>query len=577
MGDRVANTFKAIMNPDEYEGEMYLFQIAMLSVLFGAFLFPALATIFSLPVSTTHAIVGSLVCVGIVAKGFDSVGYNKVILSVIAWLVSPIAGGIIGWGFYWFIHKFILSSATPDKRARVYVPMFTGLTAFVLLVVLFLDGPDLIRPPMDMWLILLAILCVCVVISIATVYFLRFTDRDNAALPPIEETIDAKDADAEVKESTDTPSVPLEHYDRSRAHSVAGSVAESVASSSTAHTGYMSLEDDQDLGAMEEDDEDDVDGDDIDVQFDDVEPQEAGDANDNDDAEELPPIARALRGEDQEKARSSGTTEDGGYDAENDDEDDDASDSADSVVNVPALTKKTLEAHTEKEAGLRADGGDVDDDGDDDDDDDTVKDAQIGIKPGEEVEMTEMTKEEELRSKDPHREARIARAESRFRILMVATAMVLSFSHGANNVANAIGPYGAIIEAEDGEVGDTTEMPLWVTFMGAVAIVVGLASYGYKVIDTVGKKITTLTYTKGFCAQFGAATTALVCTMFGIPISTTHIIVGAVTGVGIVETGWKGLNYDVLKKIMISWIETIPLSGLFAIALFLILYFTFSP
>jgi phosphate/sulfate permease len=484
------------------------------SVLFGAFLFPALATIVSLPVSTTHAIVGSLVCVGIVAKGFDSVGYNKVILSVIAWVISPIAGGIIGWALYWFIHKVILSSATPDKRARFYVPIFTGLTAFVLFVVLFLDGPDALRPPVDTWINLVAIVAVCVVISIATVYFLRFTDRNVASLPSIEETIDAKDADAETKDGAATPPLPLEHYDRSRAHSVAGSVAESVASSSTAHSGYMSLEDDQDLGAPDEDDEDEVDGEDIDVHFDDVEPQEAGDVND-DDVEDLPPIARALSGENEEKARSVGPTEDGGYDAESDD---DGTDSADSVVNVPALTKKTLEAHLEKEGGLSAAHGE---DGDDDDDDDTVKDCQLGGKPGEEIEMTEvteMTQEEELRSKDPHRETRLAHAESRFRILMVATAMVLSFSHGANNVANAIGPYGAIIEAEDGEVGDTTAMPLWVTVMGAVAIVIGLATYGYKVIETVGKKITTLTYTKGFCAQFGAATTALVCTTFGIPM-----------------------------------------------------------
>jgi PiT family inorganic phosphate transporter len=160
----------------------------------------------------------------------------------------------------------------------------------------------------------------------------------------------------------------------------------------------------------------------------------------------------------------------------------------------------------------------------------------------------------------------VTSVERMFGGMQIVTASYVAFAHGANDVANAIGPLAAIVQVwQDGSLAAKAPVPIWILVMGGAGIVVGLATYGYKVIQTVGHKITSMTPTRGFSAEFGAATTVLVASRLGLPISTTHTLVGAVIGVGLAR-GLAALNLRVIRNIAYSWVVTIPASAGVAIA-----------
>lgn len=158
--------------------------------------------------------------------------------------------------------------------------------------------------------------------------------------------------------------------------------------------------------------------------------------------------------------------------------------------------------------------------------------------------------------------------EKMFVYLQILSACFVAFAHGANDVANAIGPVAAVLDViKNGIVSDVTTVPPWLLAFGGLGIVIGLATWGWRVIETIGKKITELTPTRGFCAEFGAATTILVASKLGMPISTTHCLVGAVLGVGLAR-GMRALNLGILRDIVLSWVITIPASAAMSILLF---------
>jgi PiT family inorganic phosphate transporter len=160
-----------------------------------------------------------------------------------------------------------------------------------------------------------------------------------------------------------------------------------------------------------------------------------------------------------------------------------------------------------------------------------------------------------------------------FAILMVVTACSMAFAHGSNDVANAIGPVAAVISiAQDGELTQKSPVPISVLFLGGIGIVIGLATFGRHVIATVGSKITHLTPSRGFAAELAAATTIVIASGTGIPISTTHTLVGAVLGVGMAR-GISAIDLRVVGRIFLSWVVTIPAGAILAIVFFYILKF----
>ncbi len=165
--------------------------------------------------------------------------------------------------------------------------------------------------------------------------------------------------------------------------------------------------------------------------------------------------------------------------------------------------------------------------------------------------------------------------EKIFVYLQILSACFVAFAHGANDVANAIGPVAAVLNIlKTGAITATTTIPSWLLVFGGLGIVIGLATWGWRVIETIGKKITELTPSRGFCAEFGAATTILIASKMGMPISTTHCLVGAVLGVGFAG-GLRALNLSMIREIALAWVITIPASAGISIALFYILRWIF--
>ncbi|MCZ6798213.1 MAG: inorganic phosphate transporter [Gammaproteobacteria bacterium] len=166
------------------------------------------------------------------------------------------------------------------------------------------------------------------------------------------------------------------------------------------------------------------------------------------------------------------------------------------------------------------------------------------------------------------RDFHYANVEKIFSVLMVVTACSIAFAHGSNDVANAVGPMAAVISiANEGVVTQNSPMPVWVLLVGGVGIVLGLAMYGKKVIATVGQKITELTPSRGFACGLAASTTVVIASSTGLPISTTHTLVGAVLGVGLAR-GIGALNLGVVGTIFMSWIITLPAGALLSIFFF---------
>lgn len=160
--------------------------------------------------------------------------------------------------------------------------------------------------------------------------------------------------------------------------------------------------------------------------------------------------------------------------------------------------------------------------------------------------------------------------------LQMMSACTMAFAHGANDVANAIGPLSAAVTVlMSGAVAlESTPIPTWTLALGGIGIVLGLATWGWRVIETIGRKITELTPSRGFSAEFGAAFTIVFASRLGLPVSTTHILVGSVLGVGMAR-GIEALNLNTTRDIVISWVITVPAGAFISICCFYVLDFLF--
>jgi len=160
------------------------------------------------------------------------------------------------------------------------------------------------------------------------------------------------------------------------------------------------------------------------------------------------------------------------------------------------------------------------------------------------------------------RDYHFASVEKVFAPMMIFTACAMAFAHGSNDVASGIGPLAAVVSIvqSGGEVTQKAGLPLWILVLGGVGIVVGLATMGYKVMRTIGTRITELTPSRGYCATLAAAATVVLASRTGLPVSTTHIAVGAVIGVGLAR-GIGAIDVRVIGGIVMSWLVMLPVGG----------------
>ncbi|MHC1585469.1 MAG: inorganic phosphate transporter [Candidatus Syntropharchaeia archaeon] len=154
----------------------------------------------------------------------------------------------------------------------------------------------------------------------------------------------------------------------------------------------------------------------------------------------------------------------------------------------------------------------------------------------------------------------VKKLENIFGFFLICSSCYVAFAHGSNDVANAIGPLSAAL----GLVGE--ELPFYILAFGGFGIVFGLATWGYRVIETIGKNITEITPSRGFSADLATATTVITCSYLGLPVSTTHTLVGAVIGIGL--AGGLPINLSIVRKIIFSWVVTLPVAAGISAAIF---------
>jgi PiT family inorganic phosphate transporter len=175
------------------------------------------------------------------------------------------------------------------------------------------------------------------------------------------------------------------------------------------------------------------------------------------------------------------------------------------------------------------------------------------------------------------KEMHFANVEKIFGVLMIVTACAMAFAHGSNDVANAIGPLAAVVNIveHDGQIAAKAPLAWWILPLGGVGIVLGLAIFGSRVMATIGHGITHLTPSRGFAAELAAASTVVIASGTGLPISTTQTLVGAVLGVGMAR-GIAALNLGVVRNIVISWVVTLPIGAGLSIVFFYLIKSIFS-
>jgi phosphate/sulfate permease len=158
-----------------------------------------------------------------------------------------------------------------------------------------------------------------------------------------------------------------------------------------------------------------------------------------------------------------------------------------------------------------------------------------------------------------------------FRVLLVFNAALKSFAHGANDTANATGPFSAVLEIHDYGLDicsdDNRRSPIWIMVMAGAFVALGITTFGHRVITTVGEKLTIVNYHSGFCIELGSSVSVVLATQLGIPVSTTHCQIGAVVGAGLMTSKNEKMHWGLLGKIALTWIITVPFSGLLSVAL----------
>jgi PiT family inorganic phosphate transporter len=161
--------------------------------------------------------------------------------------------------------------------------------------------------------------------------------------------------------------------------------------------------------------------------------------------------------------------------------------------------------------------------------------------------------------------------EQVFRKIQIGTSCYVALAQGANDVANAIGPLAVIyFLVNTGDVGAKVPVPVWLLLFGGVGIACGIGMAGHRVMGTIGTKITTLTNTRGFSVDFAAASTVLIASKLGLPVSTTHAAVGGVLGVGLAG-GIEAVNFRIVLQIMLYWVLTVPAAAVTSMILFILL------
>jgi solute carrier family 20 (sodium-dependent phosphate transporter) len=573
LGSFVSSTIsEKIVDPDEFAFNYDRFAAGMFSALVSASIWLLVATKLQLPVSTTQTAIGGVIGFGLLEQP-SSVKAKTLIDIGLSWIISPVLGGVLGFSIYYWINRLILKHRCPEKRSLELLPYVTALTFGVLAGFLATSQWKIFKfDPL--------IVPACAIVAGLLAYALhhkvivRKTDKHIAKRIQLTRM---RQAAAEKAEHS--------HHDDSDSDVPSVTIVEEPPPEN---------EDD-----VEDDEEDEYVIDNVDP---DIEIRETlsrpttADKNGVPHTSSAPPPLETLTGENSDSKQQQ------------------QSNSGSTAVLSPSPTHMRAAVIVPPDmpngdASINDSDCPYDDYSQSNEQHDSVGYIQNDARPksktpqidgdGHVIGVLADAAELEL-----HHDDDLRLAEGHFKALMIVTAAAVAFAHGSNDVANAIGPFTAIVQiAQEGNLTGGVDKPaLWILVLGGIGLLVGLLSLGHLVIETVGSSITKLTYTRGFSAQLGAALTVLIASFLGLPVSTSSILVGAITGItfvkdynienaikleekekhdpnaaaaatddnddGTPKKAGARVNSALLFKIVCSWFATVALGGLASMGMY---------
>ncbi|KAH9412584.1 hypothetical protein DERP_006546 [Dermatophagoides pteronyssinus] len=446
LGYKVSSTIRVGMIYVDMYDDTKILMAGYLAALFGSALWNLVATLFGLPVSGTHSIVGSMIGFSIVGQGFASVRWQELIRIVASWFISPIMSGLISMSLYLFIRWYIINREEPLKNGLKMLPVFYGFTIFINIFSIVHNGPLFLKY-ITWWI---ALIMACVVGTVVGLLVRIWI------VPRLRNKI------LEIKANLTHTAIQITHLDHHHHHNHQKNKENPV------------------------------------------------------DLLKLTPIV-----------------------CNNIDNGDNICSTNIAIINNSNNNNNNNNNNSNRKQ--------------------STMDIEMSNEKNKDLQLIDV-------DDDKPEVAKI------FTFLHILTACFSSFAHGANDTSNAIGPLVAVMMLYQTGT-QTDESPWYLLLFGGVGMSVGLWVWGRRVIQTMGKDLTKITPSTGFVAEIGAASTVLLASKIGLPVSTTHCQVGSVVFVGKAMNSQKGVNWKLFINIAISWALTVPLSALFSAAAMWLLKF----
>ncbi|XP_021930096.1 sodium-dependent phosphate transporter 2-like isoform X1 [Zootermopsis nevadensis] len=442
LGYKVSGTVrKGVLQLTVYEGAELELMLGMFAVLISSSVLLLIAIFLKLPVSATHGIVGATLGFSLVCRGNDGINWGVLGLIVGSWFLSPVLSGVISVSLFALVRHFILNAPNPIVRGLLSLPIIYGVTVFINVFSIFLDGPTLLYFDRIPWWATLIISLCCGAVTMLTVQLVLvpFMKRKLGGQSETGSTQKTRDDEYKVDSSCTEVNGTLTGIIDNMVPPAVKMVPFAVNSEGPQTT------------------------------------------NSNEETE--PPGAVAKHGQD----------------------------------NLAF--------------SLSSDNG----------------------------------------TGQPTSEDKAAPPEL-FSFLQILAATFSSFARGGNDVSNAIGPVIALwLIYTEGSVQQKEETPIYILFYGGIGMSVGLWVYGQRVMKTIGEDLTKIAASTGFTIEIGAALTVLLASKIGMPISTTHCLVGSVVFVGWANATKEGVDWKLFRNIVVAWLVTVPVSGLLSAAVIAIL------
>ncbi|KAJ5070828.1 phosphate transporter [Anaeramoeba ignava] len=510
IGGFVSQTLrKGIVDPAYFENDQLEFALGMLSALFGSTAWLFLATYWALPVSTTHSIVGGILGFALYKDGTKAVNSTSLINIILSWVISPVSGFVVSWLMFKIMNKTIFNKKNDEECQKASKKWTPIHFGFTIAVMVLFFFESVVKSLKIKLAVWLLI--VIFIVSWLISWFICYKWILNFYLKK------------EEKISDDSFNIvdPLNEFGMLDSFEIFGDI-------------------DLHLEKYVE----------YNVESDELEKEEFHYVIQPEFLPEIPINDRGWK----TMSEDSFLTE--------------FSDKMD-VNNLRMNLEKidlNLKSNNQKQS--------------DSDSEIELENTNkfIELKNVDRDQENKLTKKpsdlKEQEDESPYKKEiqKLGKTVPLFMLLQIITSLFVAFGHGGNNVPNATAPFGSIMAVYKSGTTTQVNVSYWILALGGAALSLGLLFFGSRVLLTVGEKITLLTPAGGYIAQLSTALTTVVCSRLGMPISTTHILIGAVMGYGVSLYGWKtGINGKMIFKIIVSWLVTLPIAGFTAIMIFAIL------